>query len=100
MKKQTTNQATIDRNQKIVISHYSDGSELIPSGITSDFQAKENLVVGYTRDDEGIINSVSIEPDMYLATYPIPKEKLGYISLGVVAVGFVVTLLLISVGVS
>ncbi|MGB3511518.1 MAG: hypothetical protein WBA93_20225 [Microcoleaceae cyanobacterium] len=57
MKKQTTNQATIHRNQKILISHYSDGSELIPSGITSDFQRNDNLVVGYTRDDEGVINN-------------------------------------------
>ncbi|MDY7007771.1 MAG: ssl1498 family light-harvesting-like protein [Cyanobacteriota bacterium] len=37
---------------------------------------------------------------MYAATYPTPKQQLRYISLGAVAVGFVVTLLLISVGVS
>lgn len=100
MKKQTTNQATIDQNQKIQISHYSDGSELIPSGIKSDFQTNDNLVAGYTIDDEGIINSVSLEPAMSKATYPTPNEQLRYISLGAVAVGFVVMLLLITVGVS
>ena len=58
MKKQTvrttrTTTITPDKNAKFV--HYSDGSELIPAEIQSDLQRNDNLVAGYTRDDEGII---------------------------------------------
>ncbi len=82
MKKPTTYQATIDRAQKRQISHYSDGSELIPSEIKSDLQSHDNLVAGYTKDDEGIINNYATEPNMYLADYPSPEQQKRYVSLG------------------
>jgi hypothetical protein len=102
MKKQTTNpnQATIDQDQKIQISHYSDGSELIPSEIKSDLQSSDNLVAGYTKDDEGIINNYALEPDISAATYPTPKQQLRYVFLGAGAILFVATLLLIAFAVS
>lgn len=100
MKKQNTNQATIKRGQKSQIPHYSDGSELIPSEIKSDLQSKDNLVAGYTKDDEGIINNYAVEPDMSTATYPTRKQQLRYVFLGAGAIAFVAILLLITVAVS
>jgi hypothetical protein len=100
MKKQTTNQASIGRDQEIQISHYSDGSELIPSEIKSDVQSDENVVAGYTKDDEGIINNYALEPAMSAATYPTPKQQLRYVFLGIGGFVFVATLLLISFAVS
>jgi hypothetical protein len=100
MKKQTTNQTTINQEQNRQISHYSDGRELIPSEIKSDLEKNDNLVDGYTKDDEGIINNYAIEPDMSAATYPTPKQQLRYVFLGVGAIVFVATFLFIAFAVS
>jgi hypothetical protein len=100
MKKQNTNQATMERGQKSQIPHYSDGSELIPSEIKSDLQNNDDLVAGYTKDDEGIINNYALEPAMSATTYPTPKQQFRYVFLGAGAIVFVATLLLIAVAVS
>jgi hypothetical protein len=100
MKKQTINQATIDQDVQIQIPHYSDGSELVPSEIKFDLQSKGNLVAGYTKDDEGIINNYAVEPDIYPATEPTSKQQSHYVFLGAGAMVFVATLLLIAVSVS
>ena len=100
MKKQTKNQATIDNNQKIEMPHYSDGSELIPAGIKSDLESNDNIVAGYTKDDEGIIDNFSVEPTIYPATYPTSKQQLRYIFIGVGAFILVATVLLIGFRVS
>lgn len=100
MKKQTTNNSIIDQDQKVQIPRYSDGSELIPSEIKSNSQSNNNLVTGYTKDDEGIINNYGVEPDMYPATEPTSKQQLRYVLLGGGAVVFVATLWLIAFAVS
>ncbi len=100
MKKTSTNQATIDRAQKRQISHYSDGSELIPSEIKSDLQRHDNLVAGYTKDDEGIINNYATEPNMYLADYPSPEQQKLYVFLGAGAILLVAITLLTGLAVS
>ena len=100
MKKQTTNPITIDREPKQQISHCSDGSELIPSEIKSDLQSRDNLIAGYTIDDEGITNNYALEPAISQATYPTNQQQLRYVFLGVGAIVFVSTLLLISFAVS
>lgn len=100
MKKPTINQDIIDQNHKTPTPHYSDGSELIPSEIKSEFQGNENLTAGYTKDDEGIINNYAQEPAISTATYPTSKEQSRYILLGAGAILFVATLLLIAFAVS
>jgi hypothetical protein len=100
IKKQTTNQANIDQDQKMQIPHHSDGSELIPAEIKSNLESNDNLVTGYTKDDEGIINNYAIEPDMSAATEPTSKQQLRYVFLGVGAIFFVATLLIIAFSVS
>ena len=100
MKKQTTNPITIDREPKQQISHCSDGSELIPSEIKSDLQSRDNLVAGYTKDDEGIINNFAQEPAISTATYPTRQQQFRYLFLGAGAIILVATLLFISFAVS
>jgi hypothetical protein len=100
MKKQIVSTPTITPDESAKFAHYSDGSELIPSEIKSDFQSNENLVAGYTKDDEGIINSYALEPAMSAATYPTPKQQLRYVFWGAGAIVFVATLLLITFAVS
>jgi len=101
VKKQTRNQATIDQDTQRQIPYYSNGSELIPSEIKSDLQSNNNLLLtGYRKDDEGIINNYSVEPDMYPATKPTSKQQLRYVFLGGGAILFIFTLLLIAFAVS
>jgi hypothetical protein len=100
MKKQTVTTTIITPDEKVESVHYSDGSELIPSEVKSKLQSKENLVAGYTKDDEGIINNYGLEPDMFAASYPTPKQQLRYVFLGVGALVLVSTLLLIGFAVS
>lgn len=74
MKKQTVTTTTIPKDESAKFVHYSDGSELIPSEIQSELHNNVDLVAGYTRDDEGLINNYALEPKTYSATYPTPKQ--------------------------
>ncbi len=56
-----------------------DGSQLL----------NEPLADGYTVDDEGITNNYALEPAMYLAEYPSPKQQQRYALQGAVAILFV-----------
>jgi hypothetical protein len=100
MKKQTTNQSIIEPNQKTEIPHYSDGSELIPSEIKPELQNNDDLVPGYTKDDEGIINNFAREPAISIANYPTRQQQFRYLFLGAGAIIFVATLLFIAFAVS
>ncbi len=100
MKKQNANQATINQNENIKISHYSDGSELVPSEIISDIQSNKNLVIGYNQDDGGIISNHALEPAIFAATYPTSKQKFRYVFLGVGALVFIGILFVISFSIS
>lgn len=78
---------------------YSDGSELIPAEIQANIRHDEEsidtpFVVGYTIDDEGLINNFAIEPDIYPSEYPSPRQQRQYIALGAGAFFFVVMLIL------
>jgi hypothetical protein len=43
---------------------------LIPSETNSDLQDNDDLVKGYTKDDEGLINNYAVKP----AGYPSPRQ--------------------------
>ena len=87
-------------------THRSDGSELIPAEVQDHTRHDEAqsvdtpLAVGYTIDDEGLINNFAIEPDMYPSEYPSPRQQRQYIVLGVGAFFFVVMLFLTALLVS
>ena len=100
MNKQTLSTKTITPDKSATFVHHSDGKELIPSEIKSEFQSAENLDSGYRKDDEGIINNYAIEPAMSVATYPTPKEQTRYILWGTGAIVFVAVLMLIAFTVS
>lgn len=104
MKKQTVSTPVVTPDKKTAkFSHYSDGSELIPSEIAPESQTTPNvqpLKSGYTVDDEGIMNTYACEPKMSAATYPTPKQQLRYILWGMAAVVFVGIILGIAVAVS
>lgn len=80
-------------NTSSKVLHHSDGTELIPSEIHGENH--ENIAPGYTEDDEGIINSYSLEPDISAATYPNTRQQLQYIFLGAGALVLVTILLFI-----
>jgi hypothetical protein len=87
-------------------NRYSDGTELIPSEVQASIRHDEAqsvdipFVVGYTIDDEGLVNNFAIESDIYLSDYPSPRQQRQYIVLGVAAFSFIVMLLLTAVFVS
>jgi hypothetical protein len=87
-----------DNSEKVV--HNSDGSELIPSEVPVELPNQDNLVAGYTKDDEGIINNYAVEPAMTAATYPTSKQQLRYVFWGVGAIVFVSVILLIAFSIS
>lgn len=102
MKQQTLNPTTV-ASDGVEFVHYSDGSELIPSEISSEPQRDGNakiLVSGYTMDDEGIINNYALEPEITATTYPSPKQQLRYALWGFGAIVFVTSILLIAFAVS
>ena len=82
--------------------HRSDGSELIPAEIpTNDPQSPDIAAeMGYTKDDEGLLNNFAVEPDIYPSEYPSTRQQKRYIFLGAGAVLFVVILLMITFSVS
>jgi hypothetical protein len=94
MKKQTVNTIPVHQN------HPSDGTELIPSEVHSDIESNEELPLGYTQDDEGLMNNYATEPNMSKATYPTPNKQLRYVFIGIGAIMFVALLLLIASAVS
>jgi hypothetical protein len=93
---------TLNQSEK----RYSDGTELIPAEVQASAEHDEAqsidipLVVGYTIDDEGIINNFAIEPAIYPSDYPSPRQRRQYQVLGAAAFFFVVMLVLTSILVS
>ncbi|HEY9662983.1 MAG TPA: ssl1498 family light-harvesting-like protein [Allocoleopsis sp.] len=99
----TKNQGkTLNKNE----NRYSDGSELIPAEVQANIRHDETqsidvpFVIGYTIDDEGLLNNFAIEPDIYPSDYPSPFQQRQYKLWGAVAFFFVVMLLLTAVLVS
>ncbi|HEY9298453.1 MAG TPA: ssl1498 family light-harvesting-like protein [Phormidium sp.] len=39
------------------------------------------FAVGYTIDNQGIINNYAIEPDIYPSDYPLPRQQRQYVFL-------------------
>jgi hypothetical protein len=93
---------TLNLNEK----HYSDGSELIPAEVQTHIRPNEAesidmpFAVGYTIDDEGLLNNFAVEPDIYLSEYPSPRQQRYYSVLGATAILFVVMLMMITFFVS
>jgi len=87
-------------------NRYSDGTELIPAEVQVNIRCDETqsidipFAVGYTIDDEGLINNFAVEPGMYPSEYPSPRQQRQYMVLGATAFFFVVMLLLTAVLVS
>ena len=87
-------------------NHYSNGTELIPAEVQANIRHDESqsidapFAVGYTIDDEGLINNFAIEPGVYPSDYPSPRQQRQYRILGATAFFFVVMLLLTAVVVS
>ncbi len=83
-------------------AHRSDGTEMIPAEVQLNIRRDEPESVdnpattGYTTDDEGLTNNYGIEPDVYGAEYPSPRQQQRYLFLGAGATLFVVILLLIT----
>jgi hypothetical protein len=83
-------------------THYSNGSELLPAEVQANIRHDEarlvdtSLAVGYTIDDEGLINNFAIEPDMYPSEYLSPRQQRHYGVLGVTAILFVVMLMMVT----
>jgi hypothetical protein len=100
MKKQTVTTTTNTSNKSANSVHYSDGTELIPSGINSDLQDNDELVKGYTEDDEGLINNYAVEPAAYPASYPTSRQQLRYLFWGAGTIVFIATILVIAFVVS
>ncbi len=95
-----------DKEQKAVLHPPSDGSELIPAEVQVNTRKEPNppldepLGVGYTVDNEGLLNNYAIEPKMSKAEYPSPKQQRRYIFLGAVATLFVVLVIWLAFAVS
>lgn len=87
-------------------NRYSNGTELIPAEVQAHIRHSEAqsidipFAVGYTIDDEGLINNFATEPGIYPSEYPSPRQQRQYIILGATAFFFVVMLLLTAVLVS
>lgn len=88
------------------VAHRSDGSELIPAEVQANTRSDSNqllnqpLAAGYTVDDEGITNNYAIEPAMYSAEYPSPKQQQRYALQGAIALLFVALTLVSAFAVS
>jgi hypothetical protein len=54
----------------------------------------------YTTNEEGILNNYAVQPTMYFAEYPSPKQQQRYVIQGAVAFVFVALTLLTALGVS
>lgn len=86
--------------------HWSNGTELIPAEVQANIRHDDarpvdaHFVIGYTVDDEGLLNNYAIEPDCYPSDYPSPHQQRRYISLGAGATFFVILLTLISFAIS
>jgi hypothetical protein len=89
---------TLNVNEK----HRSDGSELIPAEVQANIRhddvqsIDDRFTVGYTVDDEGLLNNYAVEPGMYPSNYPSPQQQRRYVFLGAGAALFVVILLWIT----
>lgn len=97
---------TQGRTLNQVGNRYSDGTELIPAEVQANIRQDEAqsidvpFAVGYTIDDEGLINNFATEPEIYPSEYPSPRQQQQYKVLGAAAFFLVVTLLLTAVLVS
>lgn len=86
--------------------YWSNGTELIPAEVQANIRYEDArsvdapFVIGYTVDDEGLLNNSAIEPDNYPSDYPSPHQQQRYIFLGAGATLFVISLTLISFAIS
>lgn len=87
--------------------HWSDGSELIPAEVQANIRRSEEdhlpdvpVALGFTKDEEGLLNNYAIEPDLYPAEYPSSGQQRRYIFMAAGAIVFIAMLLLISFAVS
>ncbi|HEY9622380.1 MAG TPA: ssl1498 family light-harvesting-like protein [Crinalium sp.] len=93
---------TLNFNEK----HYSNGSELIPAEVQANIchdkaqPTHTPFAVGYTIDDEGLIDNFATEPNVYPSDYPSLRQQWQYSVLGASAILFVVMLMLITFSVS
>lgn len=88
------------------VRHHSDGSELIPAEVQARTRRNDSqlldtpLVAGYTVDDEGLIDTYTIEPAMYFAEYPTPEQQRRYVFQGAMAALLVILTLFLAFSVS
>lgn len=86
--------------------HQSDGSELIPAEVQANTRRNNKSPVGMltslgsTVDDEGRLNNLAVEPEVYPSEYPSPRQQRRYIYWGLAAAILVISLVLISTFVS
>jgi hypothetical protein len=72
-------------------NRYSYGTKLIPVEVQANIRHDEAqsidipFAVGYTIDDEGLIDNFATEPSMYPSAYPSPRQQQQYIVLGAAA---------------
>lgn len=64
--------------------HHSDGRELTPAEVQARMMREMRWPlgkqsIGYTVNDEGLMNAYSLEPAMYLAEYPTPDLQRRYV---------------------
>lgn len=86
--------------------HYSNGSELIPAEVQVNIRHDQDqsletpFVIGYTIDDEGLINNFAVEPAIYPSEYPSRRRQRQYSVIGASAILFIAVLILVAFSVS
>jgi hypothetical protein len=101
-----TGELKAGRKPNQAVAPRSDGSELIPAEVQANTRSDSSqllnqpIAAGYTVDDEGITNNYAIEPAMYSAEYPSPKQQQRYALQGAVAILFVALTLVSAFAVS
>ncbi|UBF29784.1 ssl1498 family light-harvesting-like protein (plasmid) [Kovacikia minuta CCNUW1] len=87
-------------------SNFSNGSELIPAEVQTNTNQDEvqsidtPFAVGYTINDEGLINNFAVEPELYPSEYSSLRQQRQYIVLGASAIFFILMLMLVAFSVS
>jgi hypothetical protein len=93
-----------DQEKKEIAHPPSDASEIISTEVQTNTPEEASfnkpLNAGYTVDNEGNFNNYAVEPKMYKAEYPSPKQQRRYIFLGAGAILFVTLALWIAFAVS
>ncbi|MBD2654697.1 MULTISPECIES: hypothetical protein [Synechocystis] len=68
------------------VTHHSNGSELIPSGVPLEVPVESDLGSGYVQDEAGVLNNYSVEPPV--TGVKQSRERLILLGLGAIAVLF------------